>query len=276
MIILLITVGLFAYFFATNATIRHELSQTSLSIVALLLLLYVGTIAALMMVTAAALRLCHVQLTKRDNLLLNAYTTVINFFGPLQSGPAFRAVYLKRKYHLDLKKYAVATLAYYLFFALISGVFLLSGVLKWWLIPLILLSLLGIYSLRRQHYVAQRLRAVDLRGWYYLAGATLVQLSLVATIYYIELHTLSPNITLSQAIIYTGAANFALFVSLTPGAIGFRETFLVFTKHLHHISNNLIISANILDRAMYLLLLLLLAVFLLLTHGRNQLTPKDP
>jgi uncharacterized membrane protein YbhN (UPF0104 family) len=71
--------------------------------------------------------------------------------------------------------------------------------------------------------------------------------------------------------VYTGAANLALFVSLTPGAIGFRESFLVFSQHLHHISNSTIVAANILDRAMYLVLLLILALIIFGTHARRQL-----
>jgi uncharacterized membrane protein YbhN (UPF0104 family) len=164
---------------------------------------------------------------------------------------------------------------YYFFFASYSGIFLLSGLLKWWLVPLVLIGLVIIFVISRNQSVSRHLREIDMRAWYYLAGATLLQVSLVATIYYTELHTLSSKVSVSQAIIYTGAANFALFVSLTPGAIGFRESFLVFSQHLHHISGGLIVSANILDRSMYMVLLLILSIFLLLTHARKQLNSKD-
>jgi uncharacterized membrane protein YbhN (UPF0104 family) len=56
-------------------------------------------------------------------------------------------------------------------------------------------------------------------------------------------------------ITYTGAANFALFVALTPGAIGIREAFLLFTRHLHHISSANIVAANIIDRAIFIVVL---------------------
>lgn len=275
LIILVITVSVFIDYFLTHQTVRHQLAHTSLQVMALILVLYLCTVGALMMIAAATLRLCHVHLSFKDNLLLNAYTTVINFFGPLQSGPAFRAIYLKKKYRLNLKHYAIATFMYYFFFASFSGIFLLSGLLKWWLLPLIVIGLLILLLLSRTPWLAQRLRLIDLRAWYYLAGATFLQVSLVAAIYYTELHSLSPHIKLSQAIIYTGAANFALFVSLTPGAIGFRESFLVFSERLHHISGGLIVAANILDRAMYLVLLFILIVFLLITHARQQLNSDN-
>lgn len=276
LLILLVTISVFVDYFLTHKTVREELAHTSPAVLLLIILLYVGTVGALILINSATLRLCRVQLKLQENLLLTAYTAVINFFGPLQSGPAFRAIYLKRKHHLNLKNYAVATFMYYFFFAGFSGIFLLSGVLKWWLVPLSVLGLGILLAMTRTSFLARRLEQIDLRGWYYLAGATLVQVSLVAAIYYTELHSLSPHITLSQAIIYTGAANFALFVSLTPGAIGFRESFLVFSERLHHISGNLIVAANIIDRAMYLVLLFLLAIFLLITHARSQLNPSEP
>jgi uncharacterized membrane protein YbhN (UPF0104 family) len=255
-----------------NAAVRQQLSNTSLFTIALIFFLYLCTIGALMLVTNSTLRLCGITIDKKENLLLNCYTTVINFFGPLQSGPAFRAAYLKGKYKLSLKKYVVATLLYYIFFAIISGVFLLSGILQWWLIPLCIVGFLILYKITRIERFKSRLNELNYDKWYYLALATLLQLSIVATIYYVELHTLSSSITVSQAIIYTGAANFALFVSITPGAIGFREAFLVLSRHLHHINGSLIVSANILDRTIYLLLLIFLAIFIVSTHVKNQLT----
>ena len=228
-----------------------------------------------MLVTVAVLRLCNIKISLKDSILLNSYTAVINFFGPLQSGPAFRAVYVKKKFNLSLKKYAIATIVYYFFFALFSGIFLISGILKWWLVPLIILFILCSLFVIRTKRFKERFEAINLKYWYLLALATFLQVAIVSIIYFVELHTLSPSITFSQAIIYTGAANFALFVSITPGAIGFREAFLVFTRRLSHVTGGLIVSANILDRAMYLLFLLFLVVLILATHAKEQLDTKN-
>jgi len=113
---------------------------------------------------------------------------------------------------------------------------------------------------------------INLRGWYLLAAATAFQIVVVTSIYYIELKSVAPNTSLHQIIIYSGAANLALFVSLTPGAIGFRESFLVFTQHLHHISNATIVTTNILDRAMYIVLLAILAIGIFVTHTKSALS----
>jgi uncharacterized membrane protein YbhN (UPF0104 family) len=269
--IVVATVIVFIDYFATHPSVRHQLHQTSLATLALLLILYLGTVVALALINASTLRLCQISLGSSENLLLTAYTAVINFFGPLQSGPAFRAVYLKQKHKINLKNYALATFVYYFFYAAFSGLFLLSGLLKWWLLALIVIGFGIMVGLRRNPWLRPRLSKLDLHGWYYLALATLLQVSLVAAIYYTELRSVAPGVHLSQAIVYTGAANFALFVSITPGAIGFRESFLVFSRHLHHIGNATIVAANILDRAVYIVLLLAMAVFIFATHARRRL-----
>jgi uncharacterized membrane protein YbhN (UPF0104 family) len=265
------TIATFIYYFATHPAVRQQLHRLSPGALAAILLLYFGTVIALALINASTLRLCKVRMPAGETLLLTAYSSVVNFFGPLQSGPAFRAVYLKKKHGLNLKNYTVATFMYYFFYAAFSGLFLLSGLLKWWLIALAAIVVGIIIVLPRSRWAGPRLAKLDLTGWYYLAGAALLQVSLVAAIYDIELRSVAPGTHLGQAIVYTGAANFSLFVSLTPGAIGFRESFLVFSERLHHISNAAIVSANIVDRAMYIVLLLIMALFIFSTHASRQL-----
>ncbi len=233
------------------------------------------TMLALALVNISTLRLVKIKASGRESILLTAYTAVVNFFGPLQSGPAARAVYLKRRYSVDLKKYSVATLVYYFFWAAFSGIFLLSGLLKWWLIPLLAICVTLLYLLSKHEFIKNKMRLLDLKAWYLLALATFAQISIITVIYFIELHSVTPATHFSQAIIYTGAANFALFVSITPGALGFRETFLVFSKHLHHISNSSIIAANIIDRSVYLIVLIILALIIVLTHASKYLGMKS-
>ena len=270
-IVLLATVSAFVWYFVTHESVRQELAAVPPATLGIILLLYIGTIFALTLVLLATLRLCRLTIKPQESALLTAYTAVVNFFGPLQSGPAFRGVYLKARYKLSLKKYAGATLVYYFFYGAISGLFLVSGILGWWLLPLAVVGLLAALLLRHSPYVKPKVTSLDLGGWYYLAGATLLQLSLVAVIYYVELHAVDSAITFSQAIIYAGAASLALFVSLTPGAIGFRESFLLFSQDLHQVDANTIVTVSIIDRAMYIVLLLILGVFIIASHARKRL-----
>jgi uncharacterized membrane protein YbhN (UPF0104 family) len=61
---------------------------------------------------------------------------------------------------------------------------------------------------------------------------------------------------------------------LTPGAIGFREAFLIFSQNLHHIPNDIIVAANILDRAVYIVFLCLLFLVVLALHANKTLQVK--
>lgn len=274
--VLAITVLVFWRYFATHPEVRQQITTVSGSTIALLLCLYVVFVACLAFINLGTLKICRSSIRMSESLLLSMYSSVINFFGPLQSGPAFRAVYLKHKHGVKYKDYTAASLVYYFFYALLSGVFLLSGVLGWWLVPLIGGGLVGLWLLRNttfQSFAALRtLSKLATGNWYYLALATLAQVCLLAVIYYVELNTVSSNISVSQAIIYTGAANFALFVALTPGAIGFREAFLLFTERLHGIDASTIVAANTLDRAVYIVFLVAVAAVIGLTHTKQKLT----
>ena len=277
-IILLVTVGSFAVFIAKHPSVWHQLTAVHPAILALLLALYGLTLLALLFVLEGTLELCSTTMKRQESLLLTAYTAIINFFGPLQSGPGFRAVYLKKRHGTKLKNYALASLMYYGFFAAFSGLFLLSGLLSgWWLATIaaaiIVLVTLGLYL---NVPGLSKLKQLRLQGTFKLASATLLQVSIVAFIYFIELRSVNPHIHLGQAVSYTGAANFALFVSLTPGAIGFRESFLLFSRHIHHINSSNIVSASLLDRGVYVLFLGILFLLVLAIHGKNRLQAETP
>jgi uncharacterized membrane protein YbhN (UPF0104 family) len=273
--VLAATVVVFVDYFAKHPTVRQQLNHTSIGLLGLLLGLYLVSIVALALITLATLRLCKTSIGRSESFLVTAYSAVINFFGPLQSGPAFRAVYLKKKHGLNLKNFAAASLVYYFFYGVFSGLMLLSGLLKWWLLALAVLAMAGALAIRRLPVVRQRLAGLDLHGWYYLALATLIQAGVFGLIYYSELHSVAPGTSLAHAVVYAGAANLALFVSLTPGAIGFRESFLVFSRHLHHVSNSTIVAANIIDRSIYIVFLLILALLIFGTHAHQHLNTKS-
>lgn len=270
--VLVVTVTAFVYYFSTHETVRTQLRSTPPLALAIIVALYLLSIMAIAGTFWATLRLCKLRLSGEESLLVTAYSAVVNFFGPLQSGPAFRAVYLKKRYDVNLKNFGAATLMYYFFYGGFSVLFLLFGLLHWWLLALAALGLLAMFGLQRVKPVARRIEKLDVHGWYYLAAATFLQVACISLIYFTELKSVAPETTYAQAIVYTGAANLAMFVSLTPGAIGFRETFLLFSQHLHHISNATIVSANILDRAMYIVVLALMGLFIFGTHAKRQLT----
>lgn len=108
--------------------------------------------------------------------------------------------------------------------------------------------------------------------YFWLIGLGALALCVVTTLtYWVELYHVDPSVTAAQAMVYTSAANLSLFVSLTPGAIGFRETFLLLSEQLHHIPQTTIIGASVIDRAFYVMFLLILFVILLIVNSRKRL-----
>jgi uncharacterized membrane protein YbhN (UPF0104 family) len=105
----------------------------------------------------------------------------------------------------------------------------------------------------------------------FVAVATLGQLVIQAIIYFIELHSVKSGVHISQVITYTGTANLALFAALTPGAIGIREGFLILTERLNHVTSSTIVLANVVDRSVYIIFLLILGIIIAALKVKQRL-----
>lgn len=281
--VLLLTFAFVIHFFIANPQYLERLRHVPPQVVILVILLNVPAMAALMWAYDAMLRLCGNPIGVKENALLTAYSSIINFFGPLQSGPGVRAVYLKTRHKVRVRDYILATLIYYAFFASYSALFFLVGMRPWWQTLLAVAGAAGFSALVIRWFIKKDRNkasgnesrfAIRPRALTALAIAVFLQLVFIAGYYYVELKAVNPGIHLGQAISYAGAANFALFVSLTPDAVGFREAFLVFSQQVHHVSTADIVNANIIDRGSYLLYLMLLFVFTLGIHARDRLHLK--
>jgi len=271
-LVLAVTIAVFVRYTAQHPEILRQLASIPLHIVALLLALYAVFQATLVWIQRETLKLCNISLGRKESTLLVMYSAIINFFGPLQSGPAFRAAYLKRKYNINLKQYTLATLMYYFFYALFSGVFLLTYFMEFWALGLIIVMFASLLLLKTTLFETVTKRYVfKTTHVFNLASATLAQVSILAVIFHVGLQSIGQSVQVISTLIYTAAANFALFVSLTPGAIGFREAFLVFTGNLHHIPNQSIVSANLVDRGVYILFLGILVVITTVLHAGSYL-----
>jgi len=268
--VLVATIGLFAYYLKTHPDFWQNIKNISLAIIFLLLVLYSGILLTNGFILYWSVKVCSKLISKSEAMMLNAYSTLVNFFGPLQSGPGFRAVYLKKKHDVSVKAYAGATFLYYGAFGALSLILLGYGISP-------LLSVAGLIT-----FIAVGLFGTNLIAKWKpqfahhnplvrkIVFMTLVQVFINSLIYFTELRVVDSGISFSQALIYTGAANLALFVSLTPGAIGFREAFLLFSQNLHHIDTNTILSASVIDRTVYFVFLGLLFLFTAGFHAKDK------
>jgi uncharacterized membrane protein YbhN (UPF0104 family) len=269
-----LTMAIFAFLFVKHPEYRHTLASTNPIVLLLIAVLYGVLMLCLNWVYDVTLQLCGKSLTARDNLLLTGYSTIVNFFGPLQTGPGVRAAYVKQRAQVKYRDYTLATFVYYAMYAVTSALFILIGSGRHWPIALMLVVIVSAGSCSIVYIVRKKIVKPGSDSDFHptpallgkLAIATVTQLAITVLVYYVELRAVHTNASVLQAVAYGGAANFALFVSLTPGAIGFREAFLEFSRQLHHIPTSGILAASVIDRSVYIVFL---GILFLLTLGMH-------
>lgn len=261
----------FGYYIGLHPSIITTVLHTNPLVGILIFILYFGGILTNFAIMQAAVRLLGKKLPARSGLLLTMYSSVINFFGPLQSGPGVRALYLKTKVEIRIRDYAYTMLFYYAAFGIINLSLIFINTVWWLTVILFVVGLaLGVIGTRLLK------RSLLSRFALLVFVLTLIQIICMIVIYTAELWSIDPSahFTILQTITYTASANLSLFVSLTPGGIGIREVFLIFAQSLHHIQLGTIIAAGILDRALYIIFLLIIFVISSGLHLRQTFVGK--
>src|SRR4051794_14055032 len=105
--VLLLTVLAFVHFFVQHPAYIHDLGKTNPWWVIAVIALNVPMIGLLVLIYGTLQRMCSTRLGIKENFLLTSYSSIINFFGPLQSGPGVRAVYLKTRHNVRLRDYTL-------------------------------------------------------------------------------------------------------------------------------------------------------------------------
>jgi len=243
-----------AVFIAVYIAVRPEIIGDVLAVGPVALAWLAGLYAVIILTHWAILvltvRWCDARIGVREGLLLTVYSTVANFFGPLQSGPGVRAAYLKAKVGVRLRDFTLATLVYYLAFGAVNVSLLFARTLPWltWLGLALTAALVGAIAWRSG--AGKRIATAA------IALVTTVQALLMAAVYHVELNAVAgPGADVLQSLVYSASANLSLFVSITPGAIGFREAFQSIAQPLHGVGLDAIAATAILDRAFYVLFL---------------------
>lgn len=268
---------LFALYVHGHPSVIDELKHLKLWLLLVLLFGYGLVLLALMGINNAILSFCAKPLKNKENMLLTIYSTLSNFFMPLQSGIGVRSAYVKSKHKVPVFAYIKSSLIYFTIYSLISCVMIFAtGHYFWFILPGIAFVSLISYAVIKfaNKRFSKKHKAVELdisrtklsRLILFTLGYVLIQ----SAIYFIELYQVSGNLNPLRAISYTGAADFSIFVSLTPGAIGFREAFLALSKRMHGFSNSQILAANIIDRGVFLVFLGGLIIVMLSTHALTR------
>lgn len=274
--ILCTTIAAFAYYLHAHPEYITQLLHTQPKWLVLIVGSSLIAVYALNMLYDVLVRMTGKQLKPTENILLTIYSSIANFFGPLQSGPGVRAAYLKSKHKVSLRAYFLVTLLYYATFAVMNAFCLLVGTRPWWqAVAASIGATIISYGIIRFAASRRRKEASLLHITPRLVTAlillTATQIFFIGLRYYFALQAAHAHVSIGQAISYTGAANFAVFVSITPDGVGIREAFLLFAQNIHHVSTHSIVAANIIDRATFVLFLGILFLIALALHAKDRL-----
>ncbi len=245
--------------------------------------------------------------TAKMSLLEGFYVAVLsaagNYFGPILGGASIRAVYLKRHHKLAYSKFASTLAGYYLIVFIANSLFALStlvfiahnnphlagsmfALFGGWLVALIVLAVVrfpkklltsGLAGRRIIGGLIRSLYDVE-SGWgiikrqpklltklTLLAIATLGITFLTAWVEFAAIHV---HLPLAAMGFYAALSSVSLLISITPGAIGIRESILIVNASLLGITSTQILQVAVIDRGVNFLVLggLLFTVRLLKTR----------
>ncbi len=272
-LIILATILAAVYYLANHKDLITNLTKISPLLVVLILFLYVLMLFVLVGTFHFTVKLLNIKLNLKDNILLNCYSIFMNFFVPGQTGPIYRGYYLKMNHKVKAIDFTLATAIYFAIYVIISVLFILFGSQSIVLASVAsVIFILGIiFSVKfylKKENSKLKISGKNIVG---LVFITIIQLFLQTIIYFVELHSVDKTVSLSSSLTYTGSAALTIFVSLTPGAIGIREGFLLLTRHLSHLSNSTIVLANIIDRSVFILYLLIIGLLILVFHINKRI-----
>lgn len=298
----LLSVGfilLFIYIYASNpdsvtAVKTVGIAAIGFAVLYQLVVLFIGDLLTKTLVD----RLGHKKLSLVDGYYSAFISSFGNYFLPLTGGAFLRAVFLKRQHDFSYKKFvSISYGSYIISFFIVFGTALLALLFLFMkdgiFIPSLFLVVLGIFifstSLMSKRYridsliimlaskfkfgdklakVTDEIRA----GWLDIINTpgllrkmiwlTALNLLTRAIFYYVVFTVIGAHTNILFMLLFTSLISISLYVTITPGSLGIRESLLVFYSDSIHLTTDQVLAVNLVDRvSLVLALILLLAVF---------------
>lgn len=237
------------------------------------------------------------RLPLRETVYIAILSGIGNFFGPLLGGAAIRATYLKKVHNLSYSLFASTLAGYYVILfaansvlAIVSILFLHASSYAFsliiffgvWLAAMIVMMAIRLPRRERfgrleskngiARFCLTVLYDID-TGWRTLLkkkGLVPRLLFLAACGFLItfvtgliEFRAVSVPITLAGLGLYTAVVTCSMLVSLTPGALGIRESLLLLTSSVMGVGHAQILQVSVIDRG---LTFFMLGILYLMTH----------
>lgn len=286
LIYLIVTIFLIIFVYKYWKDFRSlQIENPSAIIPITLMLVFVLTINGL--VNQVILRSYNVPIKLIESISLSIVNSLGNLLIPLRGGAISNAVYLKKKYNFSYSLYLSSLSAFYvLVFWVNTFLGLVTILLRYYLnqdqIPLhlfifflftfLFFSYVIVFSpqlpLTKFTYVNKIIGVIN--DWKVISNnkSVIFQLIILTSLNIIfasiatffEFILIGEVIGLDKLIIYTIFSGFSILVSFTPGNIGIRESFSVYSASVLGIFLPLVIVVSIVDRVTTFVITLVLAI----------------
>ncbi len=294
--------AIFAWYGLTHKDLFEALKYVS---IATIILVAVGKMA-MNVVTGLFTQWTAEVFTRKFTFGESIYITILssigNFFGPLLGGTSIRAVYFKKVHKLPYSKFTSTLLGYYLLLFTVNCSLAIVSVLLLkhtrqtktlllffglWLLVLIVLMFLRLPKRERLarfekgrfgRFVVKTLYEVE-SGWHLifsrkklltkLIGLAFLSFFVTFATSWVEFNAVHVSISVPALGLYTAFVVVSMLVSLTPAAIGIRESMLFIISSTLGVSNAAILQVAVIDRGVNFLLL-----FVLFLATRNKRAKK--
>lgn len=292
---LILTFAFLALFFVyvfTNLENFKALAGFPLHAAALIILLKVGLMITNAMFLKTILTAFDVDITAKHSFFILIFTTLGNHLTPFRAGAGFRAVYLRKKFNFPYSQfistlsgnylvvllvYSFITLASLIWIRMERGFYSLSlfifiaGLFSFCL----LLSLVRVKTHKLEIRSKWKLvsktasvlkQAVD--GWNRILSRRQLVFKLFLIVFagfffvffivFVEFKYVTARTPFASLLLYSGLSNLSLFVSVTPGALGIRESILIIFQNLLNLKTGDILNIAVIDRGLVFITLVLL------------------
>lgn len=287
---------LVGYTFA-NKEILKPLLSASLPLVFVVALMKIAQIFINGLYTKFTLDAFKKTITYKESSYIAMISSLGNYFGPLLGGMGVRATYLKKKHSLSVAHFVGTLYGYYLITFFTTALIGLAGcalvyfeqdAYSW----IVILSFMAVMvatgvlffvkvpktdRYKNRKYLGSiyaKLMQVN-EGWEYIInhkglltkllvlGFSMLVISFATS--FLEFEILGLDKTLGGLLVYTAIGGMSLLVSVTPGAIGVRESLYIFSASILLLTNAEILQLASIDRGISLAVLMVTYVYLQFT-----------
>jgi len=292
---LLLTIFFLALFVAYvlfNLDDFRALREFPLPAAVLIIFLKIGLMITNALFLKTILTAFDVKISGKHSFFILIYTTIGNHFTPIRGGAGFRAVYLRKKFNFPYSQFISTLSGNYIIVILVYSFIALTSLI--WIhlarglySPSLYVFVAGLFvfclSIILIRIKTQKLeiqsnfkllnkagavlkKAVD--GWNSIISRRLLVAKLflisasgflfIYTMTLIELKFIAAQTSIPSLLLYSALSNLSLFISITPGALGIRESLFIIFQNLMNLTTGDVLNIAVIDRGLVFITLALL------------------